>query len=154
MKAGPKAASRKRTGDQIQAITLQAPEPVDECWRQNMVRRAGAPPLRFKGRELARHADSWSGTDTSITLWKRKTRGYVVSVDAGEVVDSVSLNTLDEVMTWLEQVCAQNSSFGQHTSIGDFMTSTAAKADLSRRLRLLAGLALDHWDGLTEPESP
>lgn len=122
---------------------------AEDGWNQIMVRRPGAPPLRFKGREMARYASACSGS--SITLWKRKTKGYVATVDAGEHVESASVGTLDDLMTWLEQACRPPA--GSRDTIGAFLNSTPARHAAARGLRVLAGRALDDLDRLSDQAS-
>lgn len=113
-----------------------------------MTKRDGAPPLRFKGRELARVEDARDGVATSITLWERKTRGYVAAVAAGRLVDSASSETLDGSMSWLEELCERDGPAPAHATVRDLLAATPTEIAAFRTLRILIGEALDRWDRL------
>ncbi len=118
-----------------------------------MVRRSGAPPLRFLGHEVSRRVAGSGETAVAITLWKRKTRGFVAAIDAGLFVDSASLGTLEEAMDWMEDVCGRAGAPADWRSLGDLMAKLPAEAAAVRELRVLVGQALDDWDRMSGCET-
>lgn len=101
--------------------------------------RNGAPPLRFKGKQVARHVWSAAPTAAAITLWKSKTRGFVAAVALAERQDAASRSCIEDLMTWLETRCAE--------PLGQMASGAFPQLGLEHRhLRILAGEALDHWD--------
>lgn len=121
-------------------------------WSQSVTRRAGRPPLRFKGRLLFRQAEDGPGSAPSVTFWIRKTKGYVAAVDAGQVVDSVYIDTLDDAMSWLEDVCRHQPANGLQASFGDLLTRLPADIAARRTLRILAGRLLDEIDQMSDDD--
>lgn len=124
---------------------IDAPVPV-------MVRRIGAPPLRFKGRELARHVHKGKSGTASIVLWQSKTGVFVASVASASFCDAASRETLEDLIGWLEQACPARGVHdpleGQRASDRTHPDMTAV--DSRQAVRILVGEALDHWDHLAE----
>lgn len=124
-----------------------------EPWLQSTTRRMGRPPLRFKGRVLIETADAATGSDSSITLWQRKSRGYVTAVQSGLIVDSVSTDSLDDAMAWLEDICRKAAVPAGPATLADLMDHAPAEIAAFRDLRALAGRVLDQLDLMSNTDA-
>ena len=122
-------------------------------WSTVMTKRLGAPPLRFKGSELARHESSISGMAASIKLWKRRTSGYIGAVEVADLGDSVSRDSLEDILLWLEDVCSPDGPFALPKTQSPQPFDFVSAAKQHRAVRVLAGEALDHWDRLAETDA-
>ena len=122
----------------------------EEGWRTVMTKRSGAPPLRFKGSELARHADACAGFDISITLWKRRAGGFVAAIEVEGHGTSSSQTNLQDAMSWLEAICGKDGRFGVDAARWPSGSERAKAAAHCRAMRILAGEALSQWDLLAE----
>ncbi|MXQ07952.1 hypothetical protein GQ651_08845 [Alphaproteobacteria bacterium GH1-50] len=114
-----------------------------------MVRRAGAPPLRFKGRALSRVQDGAGILAASITLWLKKSGGFVGVAEAGDASHAASRADLGEMMDWLEEICEAGDTATDMEPLA-LVPSLAVDRLTGRNLRRLAGRALDDWDRLLE----
>lgn len=127
----------------------------DPCWDGIVLKRRGAPPLRFQGRRLARHAVGLSDGRIQIDLWRRKTPGFVVGLTSPIRLQAVSVPTLDAAMAWLEEQCSADVDASDFGDISLQSMIDRAQVGLAERaaLRALAGDALDHWDRFVDAEA-
>ena len=116
-------------------------------WPMCVVRRSGAPPLRFKGREISRRNLNPQVVDGCVTLWQRKTGGYVAAMTLGGRRDAISSESLDKAMDWLEGHCGLSAPASKH-ALTVSMSDRLHDLIEQRQLRLLVGGALDDWDRL------
>lgn len=144
--AGQRSAIRKRPA-------RKGSEAVDEAWPQSTTRRSGRPPLRFKGRILIERASDQAGAGSSITLWQRKSRGYVAAVESGPIVDSISTDTLHDAMSWLEEICRNKAMPAGPATLADLMNHAPAEIAAFRELRALAGEVLDQLDRMSDTDA-
>ena len=125
-----------------------ANKPKDAAlWSMCVARRSGAPPLRFKGREISRRTLNPPMAGGCVTLWQRKTGGYVVAMTLAGRRDAMSAETLHKAMDWLEGHCRLGTPGSAHAltvSMSDLLQDLIEQ----RQLRLLVGGALDDWDRL------
>ena len=133
-----------------------------EEWPMQSVRRAGSPPLRFHGRQLL--GVGAAGDDRPrpfLRLWQRKAGGFVIEYadwrDEGPDGNAVRLETLDDVMSHLEEICAEldasaraGESGGTAKGANLFQTvlHRSRRADWVREFLSVAGEGLDAIDRL------
>lgn len=126
--------------------------PAGSAFKDVTASRHGAPPLRFKGAELARHECVRPDVSALVTLWKSKTRGFVASVESSRTHDSASRSSIEELMSWLEQLCQPCPAPTQQTSVPQIPGFAEIARD-RQILRIVAGEALDKWDLLTDAQT-
>jgi hypothetical protein len=122
--------------------------------------RLGAPPLRFKGWCLARHARVLpDGEDLFIELWKRQRGGFTAAFsqwhDGQWRCDALTAGTLDDVITGVEMECAP--LLGTYCNVDptvpeQFLQAALATQNIADFLRLV-GHALDDWDALKHADA-
>ena len=118
-------------------------------WGETMVRREGAPPLRFKGRVLSCLKATGGPVPAAITLWSKKSGGYVGLAEAGERRQAASHHDLDDLMTWLEALCDRHDGTSEDDPLA-LTPALAVERITGHCLRVLAGRALDDWDRLQD----
>ena len=80
-------------------------------WSDVSLPRPGQSPLRFNGLRLSHHRHRFSAQiDLEVSLWRRRLTGWVIaypiSTGAEIASDAVLVDSLDEAMRYLEDLCA------------------------------------------------
>ncbi len=139
------------------ALTAASCDPSDdgrrEDWTIVVLRRDGAPPIRFSGREIVRSRDG----ALAVGIWQTRTGGFVLSRSIGDGTGEVADRhaTEEETMTALETFCRAmdtllarppDGRLAERLEVADLVEELAIRADRRRRFRILAGQALDTFD--------
>ena len=116
------------------------------------LRRSGSPPLRFKGRCLARHGGA-GGRAGHIGLWEKKTGGFVVELVGEGVFLAAPVASHGAAMDWLEDWCRKPPEMPEHGSLVELIAGAGQAIAWHRVIRTLAGRALADWSVLTLPDT-
>ncbi|MEL6644575.1 MAG: hypothetical protein AAFQ79_11605 [Pseudomonadota bacterium] len=127
--------------------------PLAGPWESVVCPRRKGPPLRFKGVCLCQHSSGVAPDGFTITLWRRKTPGFVAAVTGPDGADARSDKTLSAVMLWLEDQCRQAAAGDPHQTVDPFLPISPRSAAQRQELRQLAGAALDDWDRLDHQQA-
>jgi hypothetical protein len=122
-------------------------------WTMIVLRRDGAPPIRFSGRPIVRVSDGAQ----SVGIWHARTGGFVLSRSTGDGTGEAAgrYATGDETMTALEAYCASldrpgempaDRKLAERLDIADLVEELALRSERRRSFRMLAGQALDAFD--------
>jgi len=118
--------------------------------------RAGCAPLAFTGARLASHWRHFRGEETlSITLWQMRPSGFVVeySVCTGVQIeaDSVVVDSVEEAVTFFEDVCAYPPSPDLPPgSLLACLMQVQRIAHFNQAFSALVGEALADWASLDQ----
>ncbi len=138
-----------------------AAAPVDgpDPWQVQLLRRAGAPPIRFSGCCLCHHGARMGEEEAWITLWRMRRGGFVVGFARpdgdGWQADALRAPDLEAAMEGIESVCAALAAGPEAADVPE--GPDALVAALNRQARRagrvavfahLAGEALEVWDRL------
>ena len=126
---------------------------LSDGWDMVVIRRLGAPPLRFAGRELCSGRDG----DLAIRIWAAKTGGYVLShgLPTPGTMTASRHAAADEVMAALEAFCRDVAEAGplpldlasaRRLHLADLLEEIARQADWQRRFSRLVGETLDSFE--------
>jgi hypothetical protein len=150
----------------VQALTpasCDLPSDADpsDGWEMIVIRRHGAPPLRFAGRALCCGSDG----DLSIRILQAKTGGFIlahsVETPGGETASRHAL--AEEAMLALEQYCRTLEAVddipidvetSRRLHLADLLEEIARLFDWRRRFRTLAGETLDAFERRLDNVAP
>ena len=133
----------------ISAAPDRAEAPLPERdWRVVVLRRSGSPPLRFKGRCLARHVGAGRRAG-QIGLWEKKTGGYVVELAGDVACFAAPVSSRNAAMDWLEDWCRAAPAMPERGSLVELIEGAGQAIASHRGIRALAGRALADWSKLT-----
>jgi len=125
-----------------------------------VIRRIGRPPLRFRGRCLARHAAETASHRMEIALWSCESGGFVVGMairgagqsarDADRVPDAAAAFALVESFDLAGHMARAGTPGGSRDVIraAGTLAGRARTAVLTAGWRDLIGEALADWDTL------
>jgi len=125
-------------------------------WTAVALLRAGCAPLAFTGARLASHWQRFRGDDTlGITLWQMRPRGYVIeySVCTGAAIeaDSIVVDSVEEAVTFFEDVCAYPPSPDLPPgSLLACLMQVQRIAHFNQAFSALVGEALADWASLDQ----
>ena len=132
-----------------------------DVWDTVVIRRHGAPPLRFAGRALCCGRDG----DLSIRIWQAKAGGFIlahsVETPGGETASRHAL--AEEAMLALERYCRDLEAGedipvdikpARRLHLADLLEEMARLSDWRRRFRNLAGATLDVFESRLETGTP
>jgi hypothetical protein len=123
-------------------------------WETVVIRRHGAPPLRFAGRAVCAESDR----DLSVRIWRAKMGGFILahSVETPGAETASRHAEAEGVMRTLESFCRDLDASGDmpidlrkagRLHAADLLEEMARLSDWRRRFRALAGEVLDAFDG-------
>ena len=126
---------------------------LSDDWDMVVIRRHGAPPLRFAGRLFCHGHDG----DASVRIWQARTGGFILahSLETPGRETSSRHAEAEEVMLTLEAYCrgldtAADLPMDMRTArrlhMADLLEDLARLSDWRRRFRALAGEVLDRFE--------
>ena len=122
-------------------------------WDMVVIRRLGAPPLRFAGRAVCSGRDG----DLAVRIWRARTGGFVLahSVETPGVEAASRHARGEDVMLALETYCRDLDASGdlpvdlraaRQLQLLDLLEDMARMADRRRRFSALVGETLDAFE--------
>lgn len=120
--------------------------------------RVDGPPLRFKGRLLARHVRPLRHGDALFAeLWQRTAGGHTLAFSAwhrgGWQANAVKVRNLEEAVSTLEEICAAQravppSDLFDPGDMADQLRRCARYAEEAEAFQHLMGRVLADWTAL------
>lgn len=128
-----------------------------EAWEMHTVTRTGAPPLRFKGREIASHSTG-SKEPFFVTLWARKKGDFVIAYSDlrdGDVCPwAEAVDSPNAAADHLEARCQSDASTPlidpQNLTFDGLIRALGHRQQFTQ----LVGIALADWDAQLDLSHP
>ena len=137
----------------IDNTAFDAPDPLGpDPWAMRVVRRAGAPPLRFKGRQLF-HCGLGA---LFVTLWRRKKGDFVLSYSAlydhAVQPDACVVDGIAAASAHLEKICPDPCSQKPMIKVARFdIDDYLLVLHYQHQFPILVGNILAAWDAHITP---
>ncbi|MEM7520407.1 MAG: hypothetical protein AAF307_05155 [Pseudomonadota bacterium] len=132
-------------------------------WGMHMIRRSGAPPLRFSGRRISHHTLRAGIGQSYISLWEMRRRGYVlehsIPTQGNGVSAVLSVPSVADAVAALDAFCDELSNGPEDTAAESGGARSAMHAIFEAQVRVsrvqsfltIAGAALAQWDRCQTP---
>lgn len=130
------------------------PHPDGPDWPIVVAKRAGAPPLRFKGALIDRRELAVGDASVWVALWARRDGVFVAGFGDGATEQAFKAQTLDAL---LDAVTAACHTVSPDAALEPAPLTTLLQQAVSHRqriaaLRRLAGAAMADWEARPLPE--